>query len=299
MINNATLNSAIIDNLLEVNQEIGDTKERLGAGFYVNPKQVFTSGRRLLSPYYLVGELLFSLAEDRSLDFIKYYSKFWEKISDDGETVRSAYWWQVANGHGFNQVDQVIEKLKKDPNTRQAILHIHHPHEADTKDEICTLSLQFFNRRGKLHMIVTMRSNDIILGLPYDVSVFAMLQAKIALSLGLLVGSYRHQAGSLHIYTRDIPKLKECTLDKTYALEFTKEFFEDKEKLLETEKAIRQDATYLQKPYKSSLAAAMALVLKCKGLPKDTKKQLILGNEHLCDEGLYQLLFAFEFGTVK
>jgi hypothetical protein len=106
----------------------------------------------------------------------------------------------------MTQLFSVIETLQTSPETRQAVLSIWHPMDAyevakaRRKDIPCTLSLQFLVREGRLNLIVTMRSNDIWLGLPYDIFCWTTLQAFIAEELGLGMGWYQHQAGSLHLY---------------------------------------------------------------------------------------------------
>ena len=102
--------------------------------------------------------------------------------------------------------------LEKDPNTRQAVIHIKEPRNVinnPTKDLNCTLTLQFLIRDNKLHLITNMRSNDIWLGLPYDVFNFTCMQIQMAMELGVDVGNYYHNVGSFHMYARDYEKLKE------------------------------------------------------------------------------------------
>jgi thymidylate synthase len=63
--------------------------------------------------------------------------------------------------------------------------------------------MQFIYRNDKLDALVFMRSNDIILGLPYDIFVFTMLQEMMAIELGIELGTYHHIVGSLHAYAED------------------------------------------------------------------------------------------------
>ena len=69
-------------------------------------------------------------------------------------------------------------------------------------DVPCTLSLQFFIRDEKLHMIVNMRSSDLIFGIAYDIPAFTLFQEILAEQLGVSLGSYTHMSNSLHIYER-------------------------------------------------------------------------------------------------
>ena len=63
--------------------------------------------------------------------------------------------------------------------------------------------MQFLVRRGSLHMVVHMRSNDAFLGLSHDIFAFTFIQELVARSLGLKLGTYKHMVGSLHIYDVD------------------------------------------------------------------------------------------------
>jgi thymidylate synthase len=72
-------------------------------------------------------------------------------------------------------------------------------------DKPCTLSLQFLLRDDKLQLSVMMRSQDIILGTPYDIFMFSELQRTVARLLDVDAGKYVHHVGSCHFYVRDLP----------------------------------------------------------------------------------------------
>jgi len=97
--------------------------------------------------------------------------------------------------------------LRFDPETRRAVLVFQDPDkmfDIDSVDVACASTLQFLIRNRKLHAVCTMRSNDAIWGLPYDVFLFTMLQELLACQLGLELGDYHHCAGSMHIYQRHV-----------------------------------------------------------------------------------------------
>lgn len=166
-------------------------------------KNILKSNIRNMPMRYAVGELLWYLSGNNKLDAIKKYSKAWENLSDDGETVNSAYGYRIFKQFGFDQWEYVKGLLKKDPNTRQAVIHIKDASNKPTKDTPCTVSLQFLLRNGKLNLTTYMRSNDIWLGFPYDVFSFTCMQILMAFELGVEIGEYTHIAGSLHLYTRN------------------------------------------------------------------------------------------------
>lgn len=169
-------------------------------------RNIVSSPIRKMPMRYALGELLWYLSGSNRLEDIKQFSKAWDSLSDDGKTINSAYGYRIFEKFGFNQWEHVKQLLTADPNSRQAVIHIKEPNPAKTKDLPCTVCLQYFIRDGKLHATTYMRSNDIWLGFPYDVFTFTSLQMMLAMSLGVGVGTYTHIAGSLHLYTRNLPK---------------------------------------------------------------------------------------------
>lgn len=173
---------------------------------------IVTSDKRKMPMRYAVGELLWYLSGNNKLDAIRPFTTAWERMSDDGETVNSNYGHKIFNYYGFNQWEYVKNCLIKDSLSRQAVIHIRDPKDYvqnPTKDMPCTLTLQFFLREGRLHLTVNMRSNDIWMGFPYDCFNFCAMLNKMAMELGVEVGTYTHIAGSLHLYKRNLQKQDE------------------------------------------------------------------------------------------
>lgn len=171
-------------------------------------RNIVTSKIRNMPMRYAVGELAWYLAGSNKVADISRFAKKWAEISDDGVTNNSAYGYRIQHMFGFDQWEYVKGLLQKDPNSRQAVIHIKTPSDAPTKDTPCTVYLQFFLRNEQLHMSVHMRSNDIWMGVPYDMFSFCFLQMKMAMELGAYIGSYTHYAGSLHMYQRDYVNAK-------------------------------------------------------------------------------------------
>lgn len=155
---------------------------------------------------YLAAELLWYWSARNDLRFITKFSKFWDKVSDDGKTANSAYGYILQKKHGFNQIEKIIELLKMDPSSRRAVLNINVPNEhvIDTRDEMCTICLNYQIRNKKLYCTCVMRSNDFNFGVKHDLPFFISLQKYIADRLGVDYGSYTHIAFSMHLYNRDI-----------------------------------------------------------------------------------------------
>ena len=201
---------------------VGNTKELNNYKFILdNPhNSIITLNAKKLSKKYLLAELLWYINERNDVHFIGQFASLWNNISDDGVTSNSAYGYILGRKYGFSQIQQIIELLKKDPNTRRAVLNISDPsiNRIETKDMQCTVCLQFLLRDNKLHCTTYMRSNDIWFGLPYDVVYFTFLQKYIACQLQVGLGTYTHFVGSIHMYLRDeenVKKILENT-DETY-----------------------------------------------------------------------------------
>lgn len=152
---------------------------------------------------YAVGELIWYLSGNRDLEAIQNYTSAWDRMSDNGITVNSNYGWCIQHKYGFDQWGYVKNMLLDDPLSRQAVLHIKTADNTPSKDVNCTVCIQFLIRDGKLHATVYMRSNDIWMGFPYDVFSFTAMQCKMAMELGVGIGTYTHIAGSLHLYERN------------------------------------------------------------------------------------------------
>jgi thymidylate synthase len=194
-------------------------KELIGASFTLtNPRaRIIASRVRNVNYGFAVGEFCWYARGDEDLATMAYYNKRMPQFSDDGKTLNSAYGARIFNclhDSLISQWDSVEKELIRDPDSRRAIMVINQPRDLlravkdGSKDVPCTLALQLLIRGRKLHMSVTMRSNDVWWGLPYDVFSFTCLQEAMMLELRAKgvpvddVGQYHHHAGSLHLYDR-------------------------------------------------------------------------------------------------
>ena len=121
----------------------------------------------------------------------------------------------------FTPWEWCVESLKNDKDTRQAILRFSLPehHWKGNKDFVCTLHGNFVIRNNKLNLSIVMRSNDLMLGLVYDLPWFISLMYKMRDELkdtypDLEIGHYTHLAHSMHIYERDEEKIKKMIGNK-------------------------------------------------------------------------------------
>ena len=169
---------------------------------------------RNISKSYVCGELLWYALGRKDVAFINKFAGLWGRISDDGITSYSAYGDIVFNRHGFNQVEKIIQLLCNDPESRRAVINFNVPNEhvIETKDEICTIALQFLIRDGKLNCYGIMRSNDVWFGLPYDTIFFTELTKYIAKRVGVPYGTYTHTVVSLHVYERNYEDIEKAAV---------------------------------------------------------------------------------------
>lgn len=133
-----------------------------------------------------------------------------DKVSAFRPFMTRSIFWGAYGPRVAGDIGNVVELLKGDPDSRQAVLTIFDADRdlmrTEQADLPCTVALMYQVRRGSLEAWTVMRSNDAWLGLPYDLMQFGMLQAAVAQALGLPAGAQTHSANSLHLYERSRAK---------------------------------------------------------------------------------------------
>lgn len=175
---------------------------------------------------YIAAEFLWYFMGRNDVNFISKYAKFWESIENGDGTVNSSYGHLLFNNkneHGFTQYLWALESLAQDKDSRQAVIHFNLPthQRPGNKDFVCTMYGIFQIRDNKLNFTVSMRSNDVILGLPTDVAFFVILQSQMLSHLRtkagypeLEMGTYTHIANSSHVYERHFELVKNMITKK-------------------------------------------------------------------------------------
>ena len=208
-----------------------ECREKLDYSFRIlnpvaTPIRTFDDERNKTIVDYTNKEIeLYNSCSNDVEDFAK-ASKFWKKLANPDGTVNSAYgyliWKKESHGNKFEAVTKdnlrtirtpwqwAKQCLESDKDTRQAILRFSLPEHAwkGVKDFTCTLGGNFLIRDDKLHFSVVMRSNDLMLGLVYDLPWFISLMDMMIEDLretypNLTKGHYTHIVHSLHIYERN------------------------------------------------------------------------------------------------
>lgn len=154
---------------------------------------------RKMNIAFSIAEWLQCMIGDDDLSFISVFNSRMKDFAFK-DRIASAYGSRIVT-ENLNQIESCIKALVVDSFSRQAIISIFKSEDHHKwLDLPCTISLQFLLRNGKLDCIATMRSNDAIWGLTYDMFSFSMIQEYIARRLGVELGRYYHNAGSLHVY---------------------------------------------------------------------------------------------------
>lgn len=127
-----------------------------------------------------------------------------------GNQWRSWEWFDVYGKYNsIDQISQVIEQIKTNPNSRRLIVNSWH---VDQIDEMalppCHVMFQFYVADGKLSCQLYQRSGDVFLGVPFNIASYALLTMMIAQVTGLQAGEFIHTLGDAHIYTNHIEQVK-------------------------------------------------------------------------------------------
>ena len=165
---------------------------------------------------------LYNSCSNKVEDFAE-ASSFWNKIQNPDGTINSAYGFLIWENKSFGSKFEgtlrtpwrwAVESLIADKDSRQAFIKFSLPehHWNGNKDQTCTMHGNFLIRDNKLHLTIIMRSNDVTLGLAYDLPWFVSLIDRMLNNLKetypeLEKGSYTHLAHSMHMYERDADKI--------------------------------------------------------------------------------------------
>lgn len=164
---------------------------------------LFHKGRDA-NPIFHLMESIWMLAGRNDVAFLQQFNKRMVEFSDDGKTFNAAYGHRWRKHFGHDQLDEVIKMLRRDPNSRQAVIQMWDDADLSkkTKDKACNMQVIFDTRGGRLNMTVINRSNDIWWG-AYGANAvhFSFLQEFIAAAIAHRIGVYRQVSNNFHLYT--------------------------------------------------------------------------------------------------
>lgn len=167
---------------------------------------------------YIDAEIQWYNTEDRSVDTLAgIYGKrvaIWDSVADKNNIINSNYGWCIYSKENGNQFNNVLLTLMKNPESRQAVMIYNRPTmhldatENGRSDFMCTHSVHYMIRDGKLISMVYMRSNDLVFGYNNDYAWQRSVQESLAKQLEVDVGRMVWHVGSAHVYERHFGLLK-------------------------------------------------------------------------------------------
>ena len=187
-------------------RKFADTKALFNVGFTIHKPQlnIISDEKRDWNLDYAKAEWEWHLSGNPSIfklgDIYGKVPPIWSRMADEKGNVNSNYGYQWNRN---NQLDYVVDKLKKHKHTRHAAISIYDgkEHPKFATDTPCTYAVQFTNVENRLNMCVTMRSNDLWYGFCNDQYQFSKLLELVCERTGLNMGTYFHFAHNLHIYS--------------------------------------------------------------------------------------------------
>ena len=155
----------------------------------------------------IVHELLWFLQGDTNIRYLKENGvSIWDEWADQYGNLGPVYgkqWrsWATANGRTVDQIADVVEQIKKNPDSRRLIVSAWNVGELDKMALApCHAFFQFYVADGKLSCQLYQRSADIFLGVPFNIASYALLTLMMAQVCGLKPGGFVHTFGDAHLY---------------------------------------------------------------------------------------------------
>lgn len=163
----------------------------------------------------VVHELLWFLSGETNIKYLKENGvRIWDEWADENGDLGPVYgsqWrhWETADGKHIDQIANVIESIKTNPDSRRHIVSAWNVGEVDNmKLPPCHFVFQFYVVNGKLSCMLTMRSVDTFLGLPFNIASYALLTHMIAQQCDLEVGEFIWSGGDVHIYNNHMEQVQ-------------------------------------------------------------------------------------------
>jgi thymidylate synthase len=163
----------------------------------------------------IIHELLWFLKGDTNIKYLRDNGvTIWDEWADaDGNLGRvyGAQWcdWRTADGRSINQIDQVIQQIQRNPDSRRLIVSAWNVGEIETMAlPPCHSLFQFFVQEGELSCQLYQRSADLFLGVPFNIASYALLTMMVAQVCGLKPGAFVHTFGDLHLYKNHLDQAK-------------------------------------------------------------------------------------------
>jgi thymidylate synthase len=260
---------------------------------------------------FALAEVVWILNGRNDAKFLNYFNRQLPKFAGHASTYHGAYGRRLRSHFGIDQLQRGYEALRNKPSSRQVVLQIW-----DSKTDLpkssgkeaspdipCNVASILKVREGKLHWMQIMRSNDVYMGLPYNIIQFTTLQEVIAGWLLLELGEYNQISNSLHVYMRDLervykPERKPVPVN-TDSLAFPKsdsehyfaELATNVENLIDNRRDVGRifstlDSSSLPSPFKNILS-----ILTAEAARRREQEDLVVAAVSQCHNPIYRHLY--------
>ena len=163
----------------------------------------------------IIHELLWFLKGETNIKYLKDHGvSIWDEWADENGNLGPVYgyqWrsWPTPNGEHIDQITQVIDMIKKNPDSRRLIVSAWNVADINQmKLPPCHAFFQFYVADGKLSCQLYQRSADIFLGVPFNIASYALLTLMVDQVCGLKAGEFVHTLGDAHLYTNHLEQTK-------------------------------------------------------------------------------------------
>jgi len=164
----------------------------------------------------IIHELLWFLSGETNIKYLKDHGvTIWDEWADENGNLGPVYgaqwrYWETADGRTIDQIKNVIELIKTDPDSRRLIVSAWNVGELDKMALMpCHSFFQFYVANGQLSCQLYQRSADIFLGVPFNIASYSLLTMMIAQVTGLRPGEFVHTFGDAHLYLNHMEQVDE------------------------------------------------------------------------------------------
>ena len=164
----------------------------------------------------IIHELLWFLQGDTNIRYLKEHGvRIWDEWADangDLGPVYGAQWrsWPTPDGRTIDQINEVLEGIKKNPDSRRLIVSAWNVGELDKMALLpCHALFQFYVAEKRLSCQLYQRSADVFLGVPFNIASYALLTMMVAQVTGLKAGEFVHTFGDVHLYQNHVDQARE------------------------------------------------------------------------------------------
>ena len=161
----------------------------------------------------IIHELLWFIKGDTNVKYLQDNGvRIWNEWADENGDLGPIYGsqWRNWNGEGIDQLAQVVDKLKNNPNDRRMIVSAWNVSKIPEMHlPPCHMMFQFYVANGKLSCMLYQRSCDMFLGVPFNIASYALLTMMLAQVCNLEPGEFVHTLGDTHIYHNHFEQVKE------------------------------------------------------------------------------------------